>query len=68
MSDLKPNQWYWIRKSNGQLVPHLFHRACPVSADGKCLGEFFVGSTLVRIPLSQVAGPAQMPTFERRQP
>lgn len=56
---LKPGQWYWVRSARGTLHPYRFHRL--VSTDGKQVGEFYVGSMLVRFSLGQVVGEARSP-------
>ncbi|TWT30010.1 hypothetical protein [Blastopirellula retiformator] len=53
-------KWYWIRRSDGSLSPHLFHRI-EVDAQGNYVGQFFVGSFLRRFPLSAAVGEATMP-------
>ncbi|MCC9609254.1 hypothetical protein LOC68_06145 [Blastopirellula sp. JC732] len=53
-------QWYWIRRDDGSLSPHVFHRL-EMGADGKYVGHFFVGSFLRRFPLSAAVGQATMP-------
>lgn len=58
--DLIPRRWYWIRRSDGSLAPHVFHRLT-VDRQGRTVGEFFVGSFLTTFGLNQVVGPAAMP-------
>ncbi|PQO45807.1 hypothetical protein [Blastopirellula marina] len=53
-------KWYWIRRDDGSLSPHIFHRI-EVDAAGKYVGHFFVGSFLRRFPLSAAVGEATMP-------
>ena len=64
-ADLKPNEWYWIRRDDGSLAPHLFHRTS--SKRGRLVGEFYVGSMLQSWPLSRVVGPAHMPEIAKNQ-
>lgn len=58
--DLIPRRWYWIRRGDGSLAPHVFHRLT-VDRRGRTVGEFFVGSFLTTFGLNQVVGPATMP-------
>jgi hypothetical protein len=64
MSDeLKPTQWYWVRREDGSVAPYRFHQA-KTDAQGRRLGEFFVGSFIRTFPLSAVVGEAEMPSQE----
>jgi hypothetical protein len=62
-SQLKINQWYWIRREDGSLAPYRFHRIANDSS-GRTLGQFFVGSFLRTFPLSYIVGEAQMPEHD----
>ena len=60
-SQLKPGQWYWIRKRGGVLVPYRFHKLREDPHGKKFEGEFFVGSMICAFPLSAVVGEAHSP-------
>jgi hypothetical protein len=62
ISDLTPKTWYWIRRSDGSLAPYLFHRLCADERSGREQAEFFVGSFIQVFELSQIVGPAEMPS------
>ena len=62
--DLRPQQWYWVRKRHGVIAPYLFHRRKKDARTGNWVGEFYVGSTLVTFPLNAVIGEAQLPNTQ----
>lgn len=62
MVALIPKNWYWIRRADGSLAPYLFHRLSTNAETGRQQAEFFVGSFIQFFELSQVVGPAEMPT------
>jgi hypothetical protein len=63
MSDeLKPTQWYWVRREDGSIAPYRFHQR-KRDSNGRLLGEFFVGSFIRTFPLSAVIGEAEMPSL-----
>lgn len=60
---LKPKQWYWVRRDDRTIVPYRFNKLRD-SIAGRLEGEFFVGSMICVFPLSSVVGEAQMPTSQ----
>ncbi len=58
-TDLKPGEWYWVRRTGGTIVPYRFNklREHPTRLEG----EFFVGSMICVFPLSAVVGQAKAP-------
>ena len=60
-NELKPTQWYWVRREDGSIAPYRFHQST-TDAKGRRLGKFFVGSFIRTFPLSAVIGEAEMPS------
>ena len=58
-AELKPTQWYWVRREDGSLAPYRFHKV--KTRAGVVCGEFFVGSMIQTFALSRVVGEAMMP-------
>lgn len=61
---LLPTHWYWVRREDGSLAPYRLHRVVEDGADGRLVGEFFVGSFIRIFPLGSVVGEALMPESE----
>lgn len=55
---LEPKKWYWVRKSNGVIVPYRLNRLVQLP-DGTAAVEMFVGSMVQTFLASQIVGPAE---------
>jgi hypothetical protein len=65
-AQLKPRQWYWVRRDDGSLAPYVFHRICTDKWASQPKAEFFVGSMLQTWPIGRVVAAAEMPAIEKR--
>ena len=59
--ELKPNHWYWVRRGGGAIVPYRFHK---LRVGKRFAAEFFIGSFLCEIPISDIIAESLMPKHE----
>lgn len=58
--ELKPGNWYWIRRRDGSVIPYRFHKLNPRSEHQPNSGQFFVGSFIQSFSLGRVVGEADL--------